>query len=447
MTNPSTPRKDRHALKQILRESATLLVFVWVALWAGPPMEVRAEVVDRIVAVVAHHIILASELETQVIEFAISQRLDISTGAVRDSLAAELLDQMVNDRLMLIQAERDTTIKASDHTVESQLDDHLKRIQSQFPSPEDFYKQLAREGMTIAELKRKYRREVRDQILKNKLIESRIRSVDISAPEVDMFYAQYKDSLPAQVAAVHLLDIRLAVEPSDATRDSIQTRAQAVLDTILAGADFEAMARRYSGDPSGKDGGDLGSFGRGAMVPEFEKVAFGLAVGEISGVVETAFGYHIIKSLGRDRGQVHAAHILFRVFPSARDLEMHMKEAQDIRTRLVEGEDFGSLAKEFSGDSATASLGGDLGWIPLTVLPEPFNRSVGQYPAGTFLDPVGAEDGIHIVKIEERRDDRPFDLNLDRKEITEMARRHKTGEVVEEWVAQLRSEIYVDVRL
>lgn len=410
-------------------------------------MDARGEVADRIVAVVGHHIILASELENQLVEYAAAERLDISVAAVRDPLETELLDQMVNDRLMLIQAERDTSIQASDHAVEDQLKDHLQRIQSQFPSPEDFYKQLAREGMTMAELKRKYRREVRDQILKNKLIDSRLRSVDISAPEVDLFYAEYKDSLPAQVAAVHLLDIRLAVELSESTIDSVKTLAQAVLDSILAGADFEAMARRYSGDPSGKGGGDLGSFGRGAMVPEFEKAAFGLAVGELSGVVQTEFGYHLIKSLGRDRGKVHAAHILFRAAPSASDIEMHMQEARDIRTRLLEGENFGSLAKEFSSDSATAAGGGDLGWIPLTVLPEPFKSSVGQYPAGTFLDPLGADDGIHIVKIQERREDRPFDLKLDRKEITEFARRHKTGVVVKDWVAELRAEIYVDIRL
>jgi parvulin-like peptidyl-prolyl isomerase len=83
----------------------------------------------------------------------------------------------------------------------------------------------------------------------------------------------------------------------------------------------------------------------------------------------------------------------------------------------------------------------------LSSLPENFAAAVGTYPAGTLLDPVAAEEGVHIVKIAERRDDRPYDLELDRKELTEMARREKTSRKVDEWVAQLRKDYYVDVRL
>jgi parvulin-like peptidyl-prolyl isomerase len=88
-----------------------------------------------------------------------------------------------------------------------------------------------------------------------------------------------------------------------------------------------------------------------------------------------------------------------------------------------------------------------LGWIPLSSLPENFASAIGTLPAGSFPDPVPADEGIHVFKIVERRDDRPYDLELDRKELTEMARREKTGRKVEEWVARLRQDYYVDVRL
>jgi peptidyl-prolyl cis-trans isomerase SurA len=348
---------------------------------------------------------------------------------------------------MLIQAERDTSIKVSDREVEQELDTHLQRIQGQFPSPEDFYKQLSQEGLTLPELRRRYRREVRNQLLKQKLIEKRVRSIEISAPEVDAFYAVFKDSLPEQIAAVHLADILLRVTASDHTADSVRAIAQAVLDSLYAGADFGEMAQHHSDDPTGAQGGDLGWFGRGVMVPEFERAAFGLPVGEVSGLVRTQFGFHIIKSLERQGDRVHAAHILFRTLPSEADMADAMAEARKLRDSLAAGVEFAALAKRYSGDSATAAGGGDLGWIPLATLPEPFASSVGTYPGGTILDPVQAEDGIHLIKIEARRTDRPYDLELDRTEITEMAKREKTGRVVEEWVAELRDEIYVDIRL
>jgi peptidyl-prolyl cis-trans isomerase SurA len=207
------------------------------------------------------------------------------------------------------------------------------------------------------------------------------------------------------------------------------------------------MARRYSADASAASGGDLGWFGRNVMVPEFERAAFSLSVGEVSGAVRTQFGYHLIKSLERQGERVHAAHILFRTLPSETDLAQATSEAEKLRERILAGEDFAALAKEYSADSATAINGGDLGWIPRGSLPEPFLSHVGEAPSGTLLEPVPADDGIHIIKVEDRRETRPYDLALDRAEITEMARREKTGRLVEEWVDDLRKEIYVEERL
>jgi peptidyl-prolyl cis-trans isomerase SurA len=406
-----------------------------------------AEDVDRIVAVVGHHIILDSELESQLTLAATQQQIDLSQPGLKDELRADLLDQMISDRLMLIQAERDTLITVSDPEVERELDTHLERIQSQFPSPEDFYKQLAAEGLSLPELRRRYRREVRNQLLKQRLIQSRVRDVEVSAPEVDAFYNEFKDSLPDQVAAVHLQTILIKVEVSRHTLDSVQAFASLIRDSIEAGASFADMARRYSSDGSAESGGDLGWFGRKVMVPEFERAAFGLAVGEISGPVKTQFGYHLISCLEREREKVHAAHILFRTSPAGDDQEQALAEARALRERLANGADFAALAKEFSADSATAAAGGDLGWIPLGSLPQNFAAAIGTNGAGSLLDPVPAEEGIHLIRVADRRDDRPYDLMLDRAEITEMAKREKTGRLVEEWVTELRDEIYVDVRL
>jgi peptidyl-prolyl cis-trans isomerase SurA len=263
---------------------------------------------------------------------------------------------------------------------------------------------------------------------------------------VNAFYEEFSDSLPTRVAAVRMSDILYTVEVSKATLDSVRHQAEIVLDSIQAGADFALMAQQYSDDPSASDGGDLGWFGRNVMVPAFERAAFGLAIGEVSGIVPSRFGFHLIKSLDRRGDRVHAAHILFRASPSDSDLAFAEADVAQLRERHLAGEDFATLAKQYSADSATAVAGGDLGWIPLASLPEPFASAVADQPAGAVFQ-LTADDGVHLIKIAERRDERPYDLALDRAEITELARRQKTGRVVEEWVSRLRDEIYVEVRL
>lgn len=406
-----------------------------------------AEVVDRIVALVGHHIILQSELDGQLAMRAAEQKIDVSAPGVRAQMASDLLEQMVSDRLMLIQAERDTSAGVTDREVESELDKHLGRIQSQFSSSEEFYKQLATEGLTLPELRRRYRSEVKNQLLKQKLIESKLRSVDISAPEVDAFYSAFRDSLPPQPAAVLLADIVLPIDVSSGTRDSVERIAAAVLDSLQAGEDFALLASRYSGDATASTGGDLGWFGRGVMVPDFERAAFGLAVGQLSGLVPTRFGIHILKSLERRDDRVHVAHILLRTLPSASDMARVRERADSLRRALEAGADFGLLAKAYSTDSVSAAQGGTLGWIALDGLQETFKSAVGGREAGTLLDPVENDEGMHLLRIVDRRAERPFDLATDRPAITEVARREKTGRVVDDWVQELRNQIYVEVRL
>lgn len=439
-----TPMPDP---KRRIRQVVLTVLLAGVALTLAGGVAPAAEVVDRIVAVVGHHIILKSELDGQLAMTAAQQQIDLGAPGVREQMERELLEQMVSDRLMLIQAERDTTARVTDRDVESELDKHLERIQGQFPSPEDFYKQLATEGLTLPELRRRYRSEVRNQLLKQKLIEGKLRSVDISAPEVESFYRTFKDSLPPQPAAVELADIVLPVEVSAGTRDSVEKIAAAVLDSLQAGADFATLAARYSGDATASAGGDLGWFARGVMVPDFEKAAFGLPVGQISGLVPTRFGIHILKSLERRDERVHAAHILFRTLPSPADMARVLARADSLREAIVAGADFGALAKAYSIDSVTASQGGKLGWVPLEGLQEPFKSAVAGKEAGTLTEPVQSEDGVHLLKIVDRRAERPFDLAADRPAVTEMARREKTGRVVDGWVQELRDQIYVEVRL
>jgi len=411
------------------------------------PVTLQAQqVIDRIMAVVGDQIILQSDLNFQLQLYLAQTGQKPQDSAQLKALKNQLLDQMINDRLILAQAEKDTTLNVAPKEVEAALEEHLQRIRSQFTSEEEFLQQLSQENLTVRELKIKYKPDVRSQLLKEKLISQKLGKVTVSTKEVRDFYNNYRDSLPSQQEAFRLSHILLQVKPGQKTLDSLRSLAEDIRQKALAGADFASLAQAYSQDPTSKSGGDLGFFSRGELDSTFEKVAFSLAPGEISGVVKTQFGFHIIKVEERKEEQVHARHILILDAPSASDEQTVQHLADSLYQLLQSGADFAALAKEFSSDVGSQKLGGDLGWVPVANLEPVFRQALDNLKPGEITRPFKSPYGIHIFNLQDRQEARPLTLEEDWDSIKELARRHKTGQEIQKWVADLRKNIYVEVK-
>lgn len=407
----------------------------------------HGEVLDRVVAVVDKEIILLSELEAQLQLYSIQTRTDFSNEAVRDSLRKELLDRMVEDKVLLVQAERDTSISVTNKEVDEALTAQIQRIRSQFPSEDAFLEQLRSEGLTLKGLRDQYRDEVKNQILKDMLIQRRLAGVRVSSGEVKRFYEANADSLPEKPAGVRLAHILFGTQPGRATLDSLFEYANLIRQKALEGEDFILLAKAYSDDPSGTEGGDLGWFSRGEMVPEFEAAAFSLQPGQISEVVETQFGFHIIKGTGRKGDKVRASHILIRVAPSEADLASKLVLADSIYQLIADGADFAELARTYSDDANSRESGGELGWYAADDLLPEFVDALTDLEIGQVSRPVASEFGYHLIKLEEKRPSSSIDLEEDYDTLEEMARRDKTRRQLEEWLNRISSELYIDKRL
>ena len=420
-----------------------VIALLGLALFSGLQAQ---QVLDQIVALVGDQIILQSELDFQLqLYLAQTSQKTKDPGRLAE-LKAQLLDQMINDRLILAQAEQDTSLRLNPKEVEAALEEHLQRIKSQFPSEEEFIEQLSQENLTVRELRVKYKSEVRSQILKEKLISQRLSKVTVSSKEVKDFYAAYQDSLPEQPASVKLSHILLLVKPSQKTLDSLRSLAEQIRQKAQSGEDFASLAQSYSQDPTANQGGDLGFFGRGELDSTFEKVAFSLAPGEISGVVNTIYGFHIIKLEERKSDQVHARHILILSAPSPADQEKTEGLADSLYNLLQAGADFPTLAGEYSDDLTSQKLGGDLGWVAVEVLEPIFKKALEDLKPGEVSPPTKSQYGIHIFKLQDRQESKRLTLEEDRDKIKELARRYKTGQEIQKWVAELRKKIYVEVR-
>lgn len=415
-------------------------------LFIGPFISAQ-EVVDRIAAVVGNQIILESELETQVQIYLAQSGITNPTQEDFKRLKQDILEQMINDRLILVQAEKDTTIRVSPAEIENALEQHLERLKSQFGSEEEFIKQLEKENLTLKDLKRRYRQEVRNQLLKDRLVQKRVAKVNVSAKAVKDFYEMYQDSIPEQPQSVHLAHILLTVELSSSTLDSLKAKLENIRKEATSGADFATLAAKYSEDPTAKTGGDLGFFQKGELDPEFEKAAFGLKVGEISGVIQSQFGFHLIKLEEKKGDQIRARHLLLIAKPSEKDLTEAKRRADSLYQAIKNGADFGELANQFSADEESRVQNGDLGWFPVAQLEQVFQEALRDMKVGEYSPPVESRFGLHLFKLVEKKETRKISPETDWDTIKEMARRYKTNLELQEWLKELRKTTYVEVKV
>jgi len=426
------------------------LLLVVVQAYLVPAMifaqDTTQELLDAPIATVADRVILMSEWEAQITLLAIQSKRDINDPVIRDSLAPAILEQMINDELILIQAERDTLIKVTQDEISQALEEHISSLRGQFDTEEEFQNELTREGLTERELRLRYRRDVRNQLLKQKLIQRKLGEVSVSNGEVREFFATYKDSLPVQPEGIKLAHILIPVEPSEATIDTARARITDILSQIQNGLDFNDEARQYSQDLTAEAGGDLGWFGRGDMVPAFENAAFALVQGQVSGVVRTRYGFHLIKCLEKSANRIHACHILLSLEPTEADSAATYQRADSVATAARNGADYCLLAQTYSQDEESQKNCGELGWYPVAEMFPEFKQALAGAKIGDIVGPVSTKFGWHILRVLDRRDEHMLTIKDDWDAIKEMARREKTNRVVSDWIEGIRAETYVDIR-
>lgn len=405
-----------------------------------------SDVIDRIVAVVDNEIILLSEYQSQL-------QLLAAQGAFKEldknqieAVKRDLLDKMVEDKLILILAREDTSITVTPAEVNEALEQHIKNLKSRFPSEESFRAQLAQEGLTEKALRQRYKDEVRNQLLKEKLLGKQLNTTNVNNLEVKKFYEEFKDSLPMRPASIKLAHILFYIKPGREALESKKAEAESLLVRLKAGESFGELAREYSDDPTAASGGDLGFFSRGDMVVEFERAAFALAPGQISDVVKTQFGYHIIKCEEKEGERIRCRHILISAIPTAADSAAAMATARNVYSKIRQGQSFEEMARQYSEDPDSRIFDGELGWYPIEELPPAFKSAIGDKGTGEILPPVISQSGIHILRILDRQPERRMNPELDWDDLKEFAKREKANAKLEEMVKKARGKYNVEIR-
>lgn len=404
------------------------------------------EVIDRIVAVIDNEIILQSELDFQVSIFASQRGMDPKSP----ELKRQILNSMIDEKLVYAQAELDSIV-ITDAEIDQRIEYQIQVLKQQYGTIENIEKMY---GMTIEKIKRELREDVRKNLMVQRLREKNFATVEASRREVEEFFETYKDSLGMIPEKLRIYHIFRNPKTTDRLKKQYYDFANAVRDSIKQGASFEEMAKKYSEDPGSKAyGGDLGFVKRGVFYPQFESAAFALEVGELSEVIETPVGYHIIELLERRGESIHTRHILFKFKTDENaDLET-ITFLTELRDSIVAGTNtFQYYAKRYSEDKETAPFSGDLGTFYINQLDKNLLDVVSKMKQGEISFPKRIDYGqgtygYHIVFLQSRIPQHPASLEEDYPEIKKLADEYKKQKQYEKWLATLKDKIYWEVRI
>jgi len=427
-------------------------LLVALALFALPmPLVVSAQaaaqrpaLVDRIVAVVNKEVITLSELNEAIASAERNLRRSRTQLPPRDVFERQMLERLILDKAQL-QLAKDSGIRIDD----TQLDRAVQRVAEQNNlTLTDFRTRIEADGVSFEQ----FRSDLRDQITLQRLREREVDDkIQVSDTEVDLFLAETaaQSAERSEYELAHVL-IRL---PEQASPDALAAaRAKAELARADALKDFGAAAARYSDSPDALRGGLLG-WRQADRLPElFAEALTKLNPGDVSQVLRSPAGFHIIKVLDR-RGaaaavvpivQTRARHILVRTSETVSEAEAR-RRLTGLRDRIVNGADFAALARANSDDS-TAARGGDLDWIyPGDTVPE-FERAMNELKPGDISQPVRTPFGYHLIQVMERRS---ADMSPERRRLQarQALRERKSDEAFQQWLRQLRDSTYVETRL
>lgn len=411
-----------------------------------PPRNVAAqEVLDRIIAVVGDRIILQSELFQYSYSLAIQMGIDPQKDQAKlEELRGETLQNLVSQKVLLVKADEDS-ITVSDKQVDALLEQQINQMVQQAGSEEkveEFF------GLTLRQIRRDFRKDVEERLLVDMVSNRKRQEIQISRREVEEFFHSRRDSLPDLKESVHISHILLEVEANQSAEQVALEKAKKILDRLKKGEDFETLAREHSEGPTAKRGGDLGMVKRGDFVKEFEEVAFQLEPGEMSDIVKSEFGFHIIQLVKRAGERINPRHILFKLDKTEEDERATVLKLNEIKDRIISGDlTFEDAAKEYSMDATTASRGGDLGTFQIDQFQvEAFKNAVVGLKAGDFSQPVKTKFGYHLILVNERKSARKIDLKSDWEQIEVWALNIKRQQEFEKWVHEIQKDIYIDIK-
>ncbi len=423
--------------------SIRTLVLLVLALCASVVLPARAEVLDRIVAVINDGVLLQSDVDREIDLANVQMKARDITPPDPAVLRQQVLDKLVLTRVQTQRAQQ-AGIRVDDRELNEVLGNIAKQNKMNLAQ---FAEAVRNDGGDFLAIREQIRDEVLIQRLRQREVDNRVTVTD---QDINLFLANQPEADDTEYRLSHIL-VSIPDGASPEERTAARAKADGLEARVKKGEDFAALAASSSDGQQALQGGDLDWRKADALPLIFLQAARKLKPGESSPVLETAGGYHIIK-LAESRSsteaktvnETHARHILIEA-NALRTEDQARLQARDLHDRLVKGEDFAKLAAEFSDDSGSKGGGGDLGWQPPGVFVKEFQDALDALKPNELGEPFRSQFGWHIPQVLERRT-RDITVESQRARARGAIQNRKAADEYETWLRRLRAEAYVEFR-
>jgi len=406
-----------------------------------------AQSVDKIEAVLGDEIILTSEIESQYLQY-------LSQGNTKSpEIKCQIIEDLLFQKLLINQAKLDS-LNISDEEVETEIDKRLSYFESQLGSikkVEDYF------GKSKAEIELELSKVIKDQFLAQRMQAQLTLSIKVTPAEVKDAYALLSDAeIPTMPTQVEVAQIVIKPKITSEQKDVMRARLNSFRERIYNGEDFKMLATLYSDDPgSATKGGELGFVNRGDLVPEFERAAFRLKEGEISEVVESQFGYHIVQLIERRGEQINVRHILIKIKVNATALHAAKLKMDSIANQINAGPlTFDEAVSKYSDDENKNNGGLLLNPNTMSTLhilddmASALRLVVESLVEGGVSDPVVIQmqdenKAYRILRLNKRVETHKANLVDDFSKIKEYSINAKKQETLEKWMNKTIAKTYI----
>lgn len=441
-----------------------ILLFVLATVWYAVPSLYAQDLypADQIVAIVNSEIILKSDIDAEVANYIRQSQQYGQPVSFSEDLWYAFLDAKIENLLLLESAKIDS-ITVSDEDVNRSMDQRVQQLIQQAGSEEALERAF---GKSIIQLKEEFRNDFREQMLTENVRMNKYQSVSITRPEVQEFFNSIpKDSLPTIPEQVALSQIVIVPPPKKDAREAAYNFAQQLRDSILHhGKSLEELARRHSTGPSAPRGGLLPLMPLNQLVSEYSAAAAALQPGQISEVVETEFGFHIIELIRRVGDQIETRHILISVDSDELDDEVAIQRLTEIRDSVLTYPEysFSLMAKLHSQDPATKAMGGRILDPQTNERLIPLNRlDPALYRIVLLMDEVGAISepkpfnlnsssggkAYRIVRLDQQIPEHVANMEQDYERLKSIALQQKQVREYNKWLENFKKEVYIEYRI
>jgi peptidyl-prolyl cis-trans isomerase SurA len=426
-------------LKRLL---LTSLFFIPVLSWG------QVTNVDKIIAKIDNYFILKSEVE------GLRARYEKENQNIT---SCQALESMAIQKLLVAKAEIDSVIVDNDQ-IRDQLDARMNQMITLYGNEKNIVDQF---GKTVETLKSEFRSELREQMTADKMKQTIFQKASVTPLEVKKFFESIpKDSLPIMPTEVQLSQIVRLAPLTPEMRGDLITKLKDIKQRVINGESFEALAKEFSEDQgSAPQGGNLGWAKRGMMQPEFEAAAMSLDTGQMSDIVETTYGFHLIQTLQKRGQEYRSRHILLQPDYLILSTDEPRKYLDSLRTAIIADTlDWNKMVKEHSQDEMTAEAGGIVmdmqtgdNWFPVDVSMEPslyfvVNKlKLGDISAPENYRTQEGKTGMRLIKVIKRKEAHTANLIDDYEKLKEFALNQKQSEIIEKWFQEALAEVYINI--